>query len=106
AGFPDVASFPHGEWLTAARTALGRAPSSAYGYADPQGLPELRAALAGYLARTRGVRVTPERVVVCAGFGQGLWALAAALHRLGARRVGVESHGLPLHRQILADVGL
>ena len=105
AGFPDVAAFPHGEWLAAARTALGRAPSSAYRYADPQGLPELRAALAGYLARTRGVRATPERVVVCAGFGQGLWALAEALHRMGARRAGVESYGLALHRQILADVG-
>ena len=54
AGFPDVAAFPHGEWLAAARTALGRAPSSAYRYADPQGLPELRAALAGYLARSSG----------------------------------------------------
>src|SRR5690242_15366724 len=106
AGFPDVAAFPHAEWLAAARTALGRAPASAYRYPDPQGLPELRAALAGYLARTRGVRVTSERVVVCAGFGQGLVALAAALHRLGARRAGVESHGLPMPRQILADAGL
>ena len=106
AGFPDVAAFPHTEWLAAARTAPGRAPSSAYGYGDPQGVPELRAALAGYLARTRGVRVTPERVVVCAGFGQGLWALAAALGRRGARRAGVEAYGLALHRKILADVGL
>jgi GntR family transcriptional regulator/MocR family aminotransferase len=106
AGYPDVAAFPHAEWLAAARTALGRAPSAAYRYADPQGLPELRAALADYLGRTRGVRVTPDRVVVCAGFGQGLWALAAALHRRGARRAGVESHGLRLHRQILADAGL
>jgi GntR family transcriptional regulator/MocR family aminotransferase len=106
AGYPDVAAFPHGEWLAAARTALGRAPSSAYRYPDPQGVPELRAALAGYLSRTRGVRVTAERVVVCAGFGQGLCALAAVLHRLGARRVGVESHGLRMHRAILADAGL
>ena len=106
AGFPDVAAFPHTEWLAAARTALAGAPSSAYGYGDPQGVPELRAALAGYLARTRGVRVTPERVVVCAGFGQGLWALAAALRRRGARRVGVEAYGLARHRKILADAGL
>ena len=106
AGFPDVAAFPHGEWLAAARTSLGRAPSSVYRYPDPQGVPELRSALAAYLARTRGVRATPERVVVCGGFGQGLWAVAAALHRLGARRAGVESHGLPLHRRILTDAGL
>jgi GntR family transcriptional regulator/MocR family aminotransferase len=106
AGFPDVAAFPHTEWLAAARTALAAAPTSAFGYGHPQGTPELRAALAGYLARTRGVRVTPDRVVVCAGFGQGLWALAAALRRRGARRVGVEAYGLDLHRTILADAGL
>ncbi len=52
------------------------------------------------------MRVTPDRVVVCAGFGQGLWALAAALRRGGARRVGVEAYGLDLHRAILADAGL
>src|SRR6478752_8587788 len=46
AGFPDVASFPHGEWLAAARTALSRAPSSVYRYPDPQGVPALRSALA------------------------------------------------------------
>ncbi len=106
AGFPDVAAFPHTEWLAATRTALAQAPSSAYGYGDTQGVPELRTALAGYLARTRGVRVTPDQVVVCAGFGQGLWALAAALRRNGARRVGVEAHGLAQHRTILADAGL
>jgi GntR family transcriptional regulator / MocR family aminotransferase len=106
AGFPDVSAFPHTEWLAAARAALAAAPSSSYGYGHPQGTPELRTALAGYLARTRGVRVTPDRVVVCAGFGQGLWALAAALHRRGARRVGVEAYGLGLHRTILADAGL
>ena len=106
AGFPDVSAFPYTEWLAAGRTALGAAPSSAYGYGHPQGMPELRVALAGYLARTRGVQVTPDRVVVCAGFGQGLWALAAALRRRGARRVGVEAYGLGRHRAILADAGL
>jgi GntR family transcriptional regulator/MocR family aminotransferase len=45
-------------------------------------------------------------VVVCGGFGQGLWAMGATLHRLGARRAGVESHGLPLHRRLLAESGL
>ncbi|HEY0815164.1 MAG TPA: PLP-dependent aminotransferase family protein, partial [Pseudonocardia sp.] len=106
AGLPDLAAFPRTEWLAAARTALGGAPSSTYGGSDPQGVPELRTALAGYLARTRGVRVTTDRVVVCAGFGQGLRALAAVLRRSGARRIGVEAYGLALHRKILIDAGL
>ena len=49
-----------------------RCPSADLGYGDPRGLPVLRSALADYLARVRGVRADPERIVVCDGFGHGL----------------------------------
>ena len=39
--------------------ALATAPAEALGYTDPQGRPELRQALAGYLARGRGVSSPP-----------------------------------------------
>src|SRR6266702_2887048 len=71
-GMPDVSAFPRSAWLAAARRALATAPHEALGYADPRGLPQLRAALAGYLSRARGVAVTDERIVVCSGFAQGL----------------------------------
>lgn len=106
AGHPDVGSFPRAAWLAAARTAVNAAPSEAFGYSDPRGLPVLRSALAAYLARARGVRVTPERIVVCSGFTQGLWLLGTVLHARGARRVGVESHGHRQHRELLAQCGL
>ncbi|MFF5963887.1 PLP-dependent aminotransferase family protein [Streptomyces collinus] len=105
-GSPDLASFPRTAWLKAARRALTAAPHHALDYGDPRGRPELRAALAGYLSRARGVRTGPERIVVCAGFAHGLKLLGTALRSRGARTVAVESYGLDVHARILAATGL
>ncbi|MGW0289720.1 MocR-like pyridoxine biosynthesis transcription factor PdxR [Streptomyces tuirus] len=105
-GSPDLASFPRAEWLKATRRALTAAPDQALDYGDPRGRPELRAALAGYLSRARGVRADPERIVVCAGFAHGLKLLGTVLRARGARTVAVESYGLDVHRRILAASGL
>ncbi|MFD7547087.1 PLP-dependent aminotransferase family protein [Streptomyces sp. NPDC059816] len=105
-GTPDLSAFPRAEWLRAARRALARAPHDALGYGDPRGRPELRQALAGYLARVRGVRTHPDHVVVTAGFAQALLVLGRLLARRGVREVAVESYGLDLHRDLLTDPGL
>src|SRR5262245_16269594 len=68
AGMPDVSAFPRSAWLSAVRRTLRAAPYEAIGYPDPRGRPELRHALAAYLARARGVSAPPERIVVCSGF--------------------------------------
>ena len=65
-------------WPRPAGRSAPRRPT-ALGYADPRGRPELRAALAGYLARARGVQADPDRIVVCAGFTQGLALLSQVL---------------------------
>lgn len=49
------------------------------GYVDPRGLPELRAALADHLARTRGLRCSPDEVVVTGGTTDGLRHLLGVL---------------------------
>lgn len=105
-GFPDLSAFPRAGWLSAARKALSAAPSQALGYGDPRGLPELRAALAAYLARARGVRASPERVIVCSGFAQGLAVLCQVLAGLGVARVAVEEYGQPGPVAALAASGL
>ncbi|MFL4906533.1 PLP-dependent aminotransferase family protein [Streptomyces sp. MMS24-I2-30] len=105
-GTPDLAAFPRTEWLKAARRALTAAPNDALGYGDPRGRPELRTALAGYLARSRGVRADPGNIVVCAGFVHGLQILAKVLRARGARTVAVESYGLSVHWDLLTDAGL
>lgn len=106
AGIPDLASFPRAEWLKAARRALAAAPFQALGYGDPRGRPELRTALAGYLARARGVRTDPETIVVTAGFSHALRILGTVLRARGVRTVAVESYGLDVHRALLHDAGL
>ncbi|MEU5280648.1 PLP-dependent aminotransferase family protein [Streptomyces asoensis] len=105
-GTPDLGSFPRAEWLRAARRALTAAPSDALGYGDPLGRAELRTALAGYLARTRGVRADPGHLVICGGFAHGLKLLTTVLRARGTRTIAVESYGLDEHRLLLTAAGL
>jgi GntR family transcriptional regulator / MocR family aminotransferase len=105
-GSPDLSAFPRAGWLSAARKALSAAPSQALGYSDPRGRPELRTVLAAYLARTRGVRADPDRIVVCSGFTQGLALLCQVLPHVGVTSVAVEEYGRPDSVRALAAAGL
>ncbi|MET9438029.1 PLP-dependent aminotransferase family protein [Streptomyces sp. NPDC006551] len=101
-GKPDPAAFPRTAWLAAARRALTAAPHEAFGIGDPRGRVELRQALAGYLARVRGVRTSADRIVVCSGAAHALRLLA----RTVAGPWAVEDYGLPFHRGLLAEAGV
>jgi GntR family transcriptional regulator / MocR family aminotransferase len=105
-GRPDPSTFPRTAWLTAARRALAAAPPEALGYGDPRGRPELRRALAGYLARARGVRADPDRIVVCTGFTQALSLLGEVLVGRGARSAAVEEYGHRSHHRLAVRRGL
>ena len=105
-GVPDVSAFPRSAWLAAARRALLAAPAGALGYGDPRGHPELRQALAGYLARARGVRASPGRIVVCSGFTQGLALLSQVLRARGGTTLAVEEYSLPSLRATAGAAGL
>ncbi|MBB5934784.1 MocR-like pyridoxine biosynthesis transcription factor PdxR [Streptomyces zagrosensis] len=114
-GSPDVSSFPRASWLTAARKALTNAPNDAFGYGTHvAGRPELRRALADYLARARGVRAAPERILICSGLSEGLRLVGEVLGATarmpgaapGADLVAVESFGLDIHRDLLTGCGL
>ncbi|MGW2402566.1 MocR-like pyridoxine biosynthesis transcription factor PdxR [Kitasatospora sp. NPDC001664] len=105
-GRPDLSLFPRSAWLAAGRRALATAPHEAFSYTDPRGRIELRRALADYLARARGVRTDPERILVCAGYQQGLGLLCRALGERGARSVAVEEYGLPPQQEVITATGL
>ncbi|WP_432179712.1 PLP-dependent aminotransferase family protein [Streptomyces sp. NBC_00063] len=103
-GTPDASSFPRTEWTAAYRRALQAAPNEAFGPGDPQGRVELREALTEYLARARGVRTQPDRIVICSGFAHALRLLFDG--RVLRGPLAVESYGLGFHREILTAVGV
>ncbi|MCB5179957.1 MocR-like pyridoxine biosynthesis transcription factor PdxR [Streptomyces antimicrobicus] len=105
-GSPDLGAFPRAAWLAAARRAMAIAPNDAFGYGDPRGRIELREALAGYLARARGVYADPEQIVLCSGFAHGLVLVARMLRARRVRELAVESYAVYVHRGLLADAGL
>jgi GntR family transcriptional regulator / MocR family aminotransferase len=105
-GVPELAAFPRVAWAAALRRAVLGAPTAALGYGDPAGAGDLRAALAAYLGRVRGVEAAADGVLVTAGFAQALALLARVLpSRLGPA-VAVEDPGSPGTREQLADNSL
>ncbi|MDL4777435.1 MULTISPECIES: PLP-dependent aminotransferase family protein [Thermomonosporaceae] len=71
---------------------------------DPEGLPGLRAALAGYIRRSRGVACPVDGLLVTRGATNGLDLLAATVLGRG-ERVGVEEPGYGRARAVLEGRG-
>ncbi|MFE4050396.1 PLP-dependent aminotransferase family protein [Streptomyces sp. YIM B13518] len=105
-GTPDLSLFPRAAWAAAQRGVLADLPHQELGYPDPRGLPRLRTALAGLLARRRGVVADPERIVVVSGVAQASALLGSALHARGVRAVAVEDPGSPQHASLYAAAGV
>ena len=105
-GSPDVSTFPRGEWLAAARKALPAAPNEAFRLGDPRGRIELRRMLGDYLARARGVRADPERILICSGYVQALSLLSEVVKTQGGTTMAVEEFGYGLHRDVIRARGL
>jgi GntR family transcriptional regulator/MocR family aminotransferase len=107
-GVPDLAGFPRAAWLRAERAVLERASVADLGYGDPRGSEWLRAELAGWLARTRGLRAEPDDIIIVTGVAQALALLAQGLRRGGGAngRIAVEDPGSRGSREELAYWGL
>lgn len=69
------------------------APAQALAYSDPRGSISLRRVLAAYLRRVRGADAGPGRIVICAGFAQGINLVLRALPHHGVRQVALEDPG-------------
>jgi GntR family transcriptional regulator / MocR family aminotransferase len=88
-------------WRRAWRQAGAHLPSR---WPDPHGLPELRAEIAAYLRRSRGLAVTPAHVLVTQGVSSGLALLADALLTPGDK-AGIEEPGYATGREVLRRAG-
>jgi GntR family transcriptional regulator/MocR family aminotransferase len=105
-GLPDLSAFPRAAWLRCTRAVLAEVPAAELGYGDPQGHPRLRAELARWLSRSRGVRAAAEDVVVVAGVAQALALTAQVLVDRGHRDIAVEDPGSQGTREELERWGL
>jgi GntR family transcriptional regulator/MocR family aminotransferase len=105
-GQADFHAFPRARWKASLVRALRELPDRRLGYANHRGVAELRNAVAGYLARVRGVVVEPEHVVVCCAASQAMTVLWQALRKQGGRRVAVEDPGWRWQRYTAEHAGL
>jgi GntR family transcriptional regulator / MocR family aminotransferase len=105
-GTPDLTSFPRRDWAWAMREVLRTAPADAFGYPDARGSQRLREVLVAYLRRVRGAVADAERIVVCAGFAQGLNLVIRALARQGVPTMAFEDPGYPEQRNAALYAGL
>lgn len=91
ASMPGVDLFPFETWRRIEARHSRRAGPH-LGYGEPAGLLPLRELLCAYLSASRGVRCTPEQVIVTSGSQQALFLLAQLLLAPGDP-VWVESPG-------------
>ncbi|MBP2196371.1 PLP-dependent aminotransferase family protein [Pantoea cypripedii] len=71
-GIPALSHFPLAQWRRAFNRVMLHQPQALMGYGDPLGERTLREALAQHLALARGVRCTPEQIVITEGAQQAL----------------------------------
>jgi GntR family transcriptional regulator/MocR family aminotransferase len=105
-GQADFHGFPRRRWQAAIGAALRELADTRLTYAPHAGTPELRRAIASYLARARAVVAEPDQVVICCGVSHGLLAVLVALRRQGARRVAIEDPAWRWQRLTVERAGL
>lgn len=79
AGTADTAEFPWKTWQRLQVRAVRELGQEGLSFSDPRGLPNLRAAVARYLAQFRGIRCASEQVIIFNSAQQSLNALAVLL---------------------------
>ena len=92
-GLPDTGLFPRRDWLRAYRRALETLPDADLRYGHPQGYEPLRAELAAYLGRVRGLRAGAGDILIVNGLAQGFALLARVLLGRGTEAIAVEEPG-------------
>lgn len=104
-GRPDPSLFPRAEWLAATRRVLQHTPNETFGFGELRGSSVLRTTLSAYLGRSRGVLADPARIVICAGYSQGLIALGRALRDVGITEMAFEDPSIRIFRNLAESSG-
>jgi GntR family transcriptional regulator/MocR family aminotransferase len=97
---PAIDLFPTGLWARVASRVLRRAPRWLYGHGNAAGYQPLRRAIAEYVGTSRGVRCSPEQIIVTLGVQQALDLIGRFLLATGDQ-VWMEDPGYSLALQTL-----
>ncbi|MFC4783852.1 MocR-like pyridoxine biosynthesis transcription factor PdxR [Nocardioides sp. MAHUQ-72] len=103
-GIPEAGLFPFETWRALLAAEVRAGAHSPGTYADPGGHPPLRAAIARYLALSRGVGADPEDVLVTHGTQQALDLVTRVLLEPGDV-VAVEDPGYPSAHAVFSAHG-
>ncbi|MGY3865238.1 MocR-like pyridoxine biosynthesis transcription factor PdxR [Aeromonas bivalvium] len=104
AGQADALAFPGELWGKLLQQRWRREGERLMRYGDPQGLPALREAIAGYLMQSRGVNCDPEQILILTSSQQGI-QLAAQLLTDPGDCVWLEEPGYPGARSAMVSAG-
>jgi GntR family transcriptional regulator/MocR family aminotransferase len=103
-GIPDAELFPFGKWRRLIADEFRPAAVGRGMYGDPSGHPGLRAAIAEHVGASRGLRATPDDIVVVNGTQQAIDLIGRTLVEPGAL-VAVEEPGYPPASLALQSLG-
>ena len=101
----DVSLFPLKVWQRHVSSALNKNPAKLLLNKSLMGIPSLRAEIAGYLAFARGIRCSPEDIMITTGARHSLDLVARAL-RHTTEEVWVEDPGYPQAQTIFSRSAL
>ena len=104
-GVPENRFFDHALWRRLTSRALRSFARGPFNYGPPQGLPQLREAIAGHVAFVRAVVCEADDLVITSGAQQAFDLLARLLVTPGQTRVAVENPGYPPMRAAFAAAG-
>jgi GntR family transcriptional regulator/MocR family aminotransferase len=113
----DRRNFPLNAWRRLLNENLSRAGKNLSEYGAPNGCVELRQAIAAHLGLTRGISMTPDRIVITAGAQDALNVICRLLVRpgvpvvvenpcYGSAALVLESFGAKLHPVPVDSQGL
>jgi GntR family transcriptional regulator/MocR family aminotransferase len=88
----DLEHFPYKLWKKYMSEAIEYANQEVFSYGDKKGIMELRKQIASYLYQARGVRCTPEQIVLSAGTQTAI-SLICQILELPVKTVAMEDPG-------------
>ena len=102
----DPTSFDFVKWKKCSNEVFNYFSDQLLFESDPQGEKALRNEIAKYILRSRGVKASPDRIIIGAGTQQITSHLARILQRMNISLVSIEEPGYLPVQSILKDVGL